>query len=71
MSHWISQDNNNNLSLKTVLIGFHRLTKAHTGKNVAEAILSLINCANVTSKVCSHLLKPRALLKAIDWPFHP
>jgi hypothetical protein len=51
-SHWISQGTGNNLSLKAALISFHRLTKAHMGKNIAEALLSIIDHANVTSKVC-------------------
>ncbi|KAH9025839.1 hypothetical protein EDB85DRAFT_1820038, partial [Lactarius pseudohatsudake] len=42
-SHWIARTPNNNLSLKAALIGFHRLAGAHTGTNIAEAILSLID----------------------------
>ncbi|KAH9024989.1 hypothetical protein EDB83DRAFT_2179127, partial [Lactarius deliciosus] len=42
-SHWIAQTANNNLCLKATLIGFHCLTGAHMGKNIAEAILSLID----------------------------
>ena len=62
-SHWISQDANNNLSLKAALIGFMHLTKGHTGKNITEAILSLIDRAGVTYKVFNHALKPLASLK--------
>ena len=56
--HWIAQ-NNVNLVLKAALIGFHYLPDAHMGKNIADAILSLIDCANIMSKVCDHVLKPR------------
>ena len=60
-SHWIAREGNS-LVLKAALIGFHRITKVHTGKNIADAILSLMDRANITSKVCGRVLKPRILL---------
>ena len=60
--HWIAQ-NNVNPVLKAALIGFHYLSNAHTGKNIANAILSLIDHANITSKVYDHVLKPRNITK--------
>jgi hypothetical protein len=60
-SHWIAREDNL-LVLKAALIGFHRLTKAHTGKNVAAAILAILDRASITSKVSDLLLKSRTLL---------
>ena len=52
-SHWISQDKSTErLTLKSALIGFHRIKKKHTGSNVADAILQLLDRAGVTLKVC-------------------
>jgi hypothetical protein len=53
-AHWISFDESGgHLELKAALIGFHCLEKRHTGKNLAEAILHLLDRANVTLKVGS------------------
>ena len=71
-SHWIARDGdaNNNLSLKATLIGFHHFTGPHTGKSITSVILSLMDHANITSKVCNCVSIPRTLLKTIDQPFH-
>ncbi len=71
-SHWIARDGdtNNNLSLKATLIGFHHFTGPHMGKSIASVILSLMDHANITSKVCNRVSIPRTLLKTIDQPFH-
>ena len=51
-AHWISLDEaKGRLELRTALIGFHRLKTRHTGQNLAEAILELLDRANVTLKV--------------------
>jgi hypothetical protein len=52
--HWISFDESSGrLELKAALIGFHRLEKRHTGRNLAEAILDILDRAGVTLKVGS------------------
>ena len=51
-SHWISQDKlTGHLALKSVLIAFHCIKKKHTGINMADTILELLDQANVTIKV--------------------
>ena len=51
-AHWISSDKSTGcLSLKAALIGFHRLKKRHTGRNIARMILYLLDWANITHKV--------------------
>ena len=51
-SHWISGDQSTkHLSLKTALIGFHCIKGSHTGINIAEIILHLLDRAGVTLKV--------------------
>jgi hypothetical protein len=51
-AHWISEGKGgDSLSLKTVLIGFHRLKKSHTEKNIARNILHLLDCVSITAKV--------------------
>ena len=55
-AHWISSDKQlGSLSLRAMLIGFHRLKKKHTGRNIARTILYLLDRANVTHKVCYSL----------------
>jgi hypothetical protein len=52
-AHWISCDKSNgHLALKTMLIGFHRVKKKHSGANIAKNILHLLDRAGVTLKVC-------------------
>lgn len=52
-AHWISADESSGrLSLKAALIGFHRLEKEHSGRNLAECILGLLDRAGITRKVC-------------------
>ena len=52
-AHWISLDEvKGHLKLKTALIRFHRLKTRHTGQNLVEAILELLDWANVTLNVC-------------------
>lgn len=52
-SHWISLDKaTGRLTLKSALIGFHRIKTRHTGTNIAKTILYLLDRANVTLKVC-------------------
>ena len=51
-AHWISEGGGGeSLSLKTALIGFHRLIKRHTGKNIARTILHILDRAGITAKV--------------------
>jgi len=51
-SHWIACDNaTSSLSLKAALIGFQRLKKRHTGRNLARAILRVIDRAGILAKV--------------------
>jgi hypothetical protein len=55
-SHWLARDGST-LVLKAALIGFHCLTESHTGKNIASAIMSLIDRAGIDPrKVCDHVL---------------
>ncbi|KAH8984653.1 hypothetical protein EDB86DRAFT_3084313 [Lactarius hatsudake] len=69
-THWIAWDANNNLILKAALIGFHHLTGAHMGKNIAEAIMSLIVHACITSKIghftLNNALKNAAAMKELQ-----
>jgi hypothetical protein len=52
-AHWIASDKaTGSLSLKAALIGFHRLKNRHTGRNIARAIIYLLDRAGVTDKVC-------------------
>jgi hypothetical protein len=52
-SHWISQDKlTGHLTLRAVLLGFCCIKKKHTSVNIANAILELLDQANVTLKVC-------------------
>jgi hypothetical protein len=51
-AHWIAIDElSGHLKLKIALIGFHHLKKKHTGHNVVEAILELLNHANISHKI--------------------
>ena len=51
-SHWISQDKSTgHLALKSALIAFHHIKKKHTGVNMADTILELLDRASVTLKV--------------------
>ena len=53
-THWIALDApSGHLVLRAVLIGFHHLQKKHTGVNIATAIIELLDCADVTLKVCT------------------
>ncbi|KAN0135285.1 hypothetical protein V8E53_006850, partial [Lactarius tabidus] len=46
-SHWISQDKSTgHLTIKAALIGFHRIKKRHTGVNIANTILELLDWAD-------------------------
>ncbi|KIL54972.1 hypothetical protein M378DRAFT_18367 [Amanita muscaria Koide BX008] len=48
--HWISQSAGSKLILRMALIGFHLLKQRHTGKNIAKAILYLVDRAGLTSE---------------------
>ena len=51
-AHWISLDKSSGrLSLKSALIGFHRLKENHTGINIVRTILHLVDRVNITVKV--------------------
>jgi len=51
-AYWICSDRITGcLLLKAALIGFNRLKKRHTGRNIARTILFLLNQAGVTAKV--------------------
>ncbi|KIM66050.1 hypothetical protein SCLCIDRAFT_36805, partial [Scleroderma citrinum Foug A] len=50
-THWISKSNTaGSLKLNAGLIAFHHIPGNHTGTNLAQTILCLINCAGVTEK---------------------
>ncbi|KAN0135742.1 hypothetical protein V8E53_006633 [Lactarius tabidus] len=51
-SHWISQDKlTGHLTIKATLISFHCIKKRHTGVNIANTILELLDRADVTLKI--------------------
>jgi hypothetical protein len=51
-AHWISGGQGGKpLSLRTALIGFHRLKQKHTGKNIAQNILHFLDHASIMAKV--------------------
>jgi len=51
-AYWIHSDRMTGcLSLKAVLIGFNRLKKRHTGRNITRTIPFLLDRAGVTAKV--------------------
>jgi hypothetical protein len=51
-AHWISGGQGDKpLSLRTALIRFHWLKQKHTGKNIAQNILHLLDRAGITAKV--------------------
>jgi hypothetical protein len=51
-SHWISRDKSTgSLSLRAALIGFQRLKKRHTGRNLARSILRILDRAEILPKV--------------------
>ncbi|KIK16520.1 hypothetical protein PISMIDRAFT_113223, partial [Pisolithus microcarpus 441] len=58
MAHWIGHELGNaphssQLAMKAALIAFHYLPSLHTGKELAKAILHLIDCAEIpVDKVC-------------------
>ena len=50
--HWISCDKSTgSLSLRAALIGFRRLKKRHTGRNLAKSILRVLDRAGILAKV--------------------
>jgi hypothetical protein len=49
-AHWIARDGNG-LQLKSSLIAFQRIWGKHTGKNLADIVLYLLDRAGATSKV--------------------
>jgi hypothetical protein len=52
-AHWISmEESTGRLTLKTALIGFSRVKNRHTGANLAETILELLDRAELPLKVC-------------------
>ena len=49
--HWIAEDTETkSLSLRSALLGFHRLRGSHTGESLARTILYLLDRAGVTTK---------------------
>lgn len=46
------EESTGRLTLKTALIGFTRVKKRHTGANLAETILELLDRAELPLKVC-------------------
>lgn len=51
-AHWISiEEPSGRLALKSALIGFHRVKKVHSGRNIARTLLYLFDRAKVTRKV--------------------
>ena len=71
-AHWIGKYGDA-LQFKTSLIAFQRLWGKHTGKNLAEIILKLLDRVGVTSKVKifkrAHQTN-RLSQSQLDWPFH-
>ncbi|KIK81337.1 hypothetical protein PAXRUDRAFT_156319, partial [Paxillus rubicundulus Ve08.2h10] len=60
-AHWIAKNEALTLKPKTALIGFYHLPRSHTGKNISNMLLHLLNCARITEKVCSFIRKIRHL----------
>jgi hypothetical protein len=50
-AHWISQDQSGRLALESALIGFQRVHGSHTGKNVAQYLLEILDRADISLKV--------------------
>jgi hypothetical protein len=48
-AHWIGLKDSK-LELRAALIGFHLLTKKHSGKNIARTMLHVIERAGITNK---------------------
>jgi hypothetical protein len=54
--HWIARDATTGcLTLRAALLAFHRLYGTHDGKSMAEAIIGLLDRANITAKVSTYL----------------
>jgi hypothetical protein len=50
-AHWIAKNKLGSLELKAALIGFHRLRGGHDGKSMANAVIGLLDRAEITMKV--------------------
>lgn len=69
-AHWISSDNGR-LALKAALIGFYHVKHRHSGVNIANTILDLLDRANITLKVRLAIFIARRILTcSLDRPLH-
>lgn len=50
--HWIGEDSENRLHLRSALLGFTRLSGHHDGAMLAETVLGLLDRVGATYKVC-------------------
>lgn len=50
-AHWIAEDSDNCLVLRSALIGFTRMKGSHDGSLLAQTILALLDRVGVTTKV--------------------
>ena len=58
-AHWIAKgDQPGALKIKAGLIWFHHFPGSHTGENITETLLHLLDHAVVTHKVCIHHFCP-------------
>lgn len=72
-AHWVAQSpKTTTFQLKAALIAFHHLPESHTGENIAENLLLLIDRANISQKVSSlHKLENKTQRLALARIFHP
>lgn len=56
-AHWISESNQGDPSgtLRTALIAFHRISGRHTGQNLANVMMGVLDRAKITSRVIQKL----------------
>lgn len=55
--HWIADNPQNGLEMRSALLGFTRVKGSHDGLLLAETILALLDRVGATTKVCScHIL---------------
>jgi len=55
-AHWIAKDaTTGSLILKAALLAFHRLYGTHDGKSMAEAVIGLLDRADITANVSTCL----------------
>jgi hypothetical protein len=55
-AHWITKDAmTGSLILKVALLAFHCLYGTHDGKSMAEAVIGLLDCTNITANVSTCL----------------